>query len=175
MCSRCSRYLEQSLESVEISTFLLEFILNRKEGSQLNAKRYLNQIRKIDKKVENKKLEIQSLYDALEQCTTHIKEVDIQTSLDTDKNSAIVAEIVDLKNELVDDINELLKIKIQTIKMINMIDDDEFVAILMRRYVLLQEWHEIADAMNFTRQTIDNKHGRALIEFEKVLTRFDII
>ena len=140
----------------------------------MNAKRYLNQIRKIDKKVENKKLEIQSLYDALEQCTTHIKEVDIQTSLDTDKNSAIVAEIVDLKNELVDDINELLKIKIQTIKIINTIETDEYVEILMRRYIMFQEWHEIADAMNYTRQTIDNKHGKALIEFEKVFTRFDM-
>jgi hypothetical protein len=39
---------------------------------------------------------------------------------------------------------------------------------------MFQEWHEIADAMNYTRQTIDNKHGKALIEFEKVFTRFDM-
>lgn len=141
----------------------------------MNAKKYLNQIRKIDKRIENKKLEIQSLYDALEQCTTHIKEIDIQTSLDTTKNSALVAEIVDLKNELVKDINELLKIKIQAIKYINMLDNDEYVSILMRRYVMFQEWHDIADALGWTRQTIDNKHGNALVEFEKILTRFDTI
>ena len=110
----------------------------------------------------------------LEQCTTHIKEVDIQTSLNTDKNAEVISEIIDLKNELVEDINELLKIKIQTIKIINTIETDEYVEILMRRYIMFQEWHEIADAMNYTRQTIDNKHGKALIEFEKVFTRFDM-
>lgn len=140
----------------------------------MNAKKYLNRIKQIDKRVQNKKLEIQSLYDMLEQCTTHIKEVDIQTSLNTDKNAEVIAEIIDLKNELVEDINELLKIKIQTIKIINTIETDEYVEILMRRYIMFQEWHEIADAMNYTRQTIDNKHGKALIEFEKVFTRFDM-
>lgn len=140
----------------------------------MNAKKYLNRIKQIDKRVQNKKLEIQSLYDMLEQCTTHMKEVDIQTSLNTDKNAEVISEIIDLKNELVEDINELLKIKIQTIKIINTIETDEYVEILMRRYIMFQEWHEIADAMNYTRQTIDNKHGKALIEFEKVFTRFDM-
>jgi hypothetical protein len=125
--------------------------------------------------VKNKKLEIQSLYDVLEQCTTHLKEVDIQTSLNTDKNAELIAQVIDLKNELVDDINELLKVKIQAIKMINALDNNEHVEILMRRYIMFQEWHEIASAMNYTRQTIDNKHGNALVEFEKVFTRFDTI
>ena len=141
----------------------------------MNAKRYLNRIKSIDKKVKNKKLEIQSLYDVLEQCTTHLKEVDIQTSLNTDKNAELIAQAIDLKNELVDDINELLKVKIQAIKMINALDNNEHVEILMRRYIMFQEWHEIASAMNYTRQTIDNKHGNALVEFEKVFTRFDTI
>lgn len=151
------------------------FYLEQKGRTKLNAKRYLNRIKSIDKKVKNKKLEIQSLYDVLEQCTTHLKEVDIQTSLNTDKNAELIAQVIDLKNELVDDINELLKVKIQAIKMINALDNNEHVEILMRRYIMFQEWHEIASAMNYTRQTIDNKHGNALVEFEKVFTRFDTI
>lgn len=151
------------------------FYLEQKGRTKLNAKRYLNRIKSIDKKVKNKKLEIQSLYDVLEQCTTHLKEVDIQTSLNTDKNAELIAQVIDLKNELVDDINELLKVKIQAIKMINALDNNEHVEILMRRYIMFQEWHEIASAMNYTRQTIDNKHGNALVEFEKVFTRFNTI
>lgn len=151
------------------------FYLEQKGRTKLNAKRYLNRIKSIDKKVKNKKLEIQSLYDVLEQCTTHLKEVDIQTSLNTDKNAELIAQVIDLKNELVDDINELLKVKIQAIKMINALDNNEHVEILMRRYIMFQEWHEIASAMNYTRQTIDNKHGNALVEFEKVFTQFDTI
>ena len=151
------------------------FYLEQKGRTKLNAKRYLNRIKSIDKKVKNKKLEIQSLYDVLEQCTTHLKEVDIQTSLNTDKNAELIAQVIDLKNELVDDINELLKVKIQAIKMINALDNNEHVEILMRRYIMFQEWYEIASAMNYTRQTIDNKHGNALVEFEKVFTRFDTI
>jgi beta-xylosidase len=103
------------------------------------------------------------------------KEVNVQTSSAEDRFAETMAKIIDMKNELHEEINDYLNIKFQTIQIINKIDNDEYVNILMRRYLYYEEWADIADALGYTRQTIDNKHGKALLEFEKLFTQFDMI
>lgn len=136
----------------------------------MNGKKYLQTIQKIDRKIENKKLEIEALYSMIEKSTSTLKEVNIQATIDNNKNVVMLSKLIDEKNELVYELNEFLNVKLQAIKKINSLDNDEYVNILMRRYILYQDWVDIAAAMNYTRQTINIKHGKALLEFEKLFT-----
>ncbi len=141
----------------------------------MNAKQFLKSVRKLDLKIENKQMEIESLYSMLESVTVAPKEINVQTTLKIDKDSETIAKIVDLKSALEKEVQEFLKIKFQTIFLIDQLEDDEHVNILMKRYIQYEAWEDIARDLGYTRQTIDNKHGKALLEFEKLLTRFDMI
>lgn len=136
----------------------------------MRAKAFLQEIRRLDRKIENRKMEIESLYELTSSITVAPKDVNVQSGGDQDRLGSTVARIVDLQNEIAADIERLAERKIEAIRMINELDNDEFICILIRRYVRYQEWQVIADELHYSRQAIDKKHGLALSEFQKLLT-----
>ncbi len=137
----------------------------------MKAKNYLLSIKQLDNKIQNKKLEIQTLYTLVESVTIKPKEVNVQTSAPEDKLADTLAKIVDMKDELQEEMNELLNIKFQTVKLIRELQDDVYVNILIRRYVKYDSWEDIALDLGFTERTVFRKHGFALIEFQKILDK----
>lgn len=138
----------------------------------MKAKSYLQNIRKLDRRIENKKMALQSLYGLVESVTITPKEVDVMSSKNDYRFEDTMAKIVDMQKELENDINKYVDLKLNTIRMINEMENDVYAGILMRRYVNYEEWQKIADDLGYTRQGINKKHGLALLEFEKCIHEF---
>ena len=135
----------------------------------MKAKAYLQEIRKLDRKIENKQMELESLYDLIQSVTIPIKEINVQANSDKDKLGSTIARIMDLQNEINLQIDKYVDRKLEAIRLINELEDDLYINILIRRYVKYEEWQVIAGELHYSRQAIDKKHGQALIEFQKIL------
>ena len=135
----------------------------------MRAKTYLYEIRKLDLKIENKQMQIQSLYDLLLSVGVSMEEEKVQSSHSQDPLGNAVVRIVDLKEEINADIDRYVDRKLEAIRLINKLENDESINILFRRYIKYEEWQTIADELHFSRQAIDKKHKRALVEFQKIV------
>lgn len=135
----------------------------------MKAKAYLQEIRKLDQKIENKQMQLQSLYDLIQSVTVPIKEINVQSSGSGDSIGNTIARIIDLQKELNADIDKYVDKKLEAIRLINQLENDEYINILIRRYVKYEEWQVISGQLHYSRQAIDKKHGLALLEFEKIL------
>ena len=114
-------------------------------------------------------MEIASLYDLIQSVTVPVKEVNVQSNGEQDKLGSGVSRIVDLQNEINADIDRYIDRKLEAIRLINRLENDDYINILVRRYVNYEEWQTIADNLHYTRQWIDKLHGRALLEFQKLI------
>ena len=136
----------------------------------MKAKPFLQGIKQLDRKIENKQREVQALYDLIESVTITPKEVDVMTSGNDRRFENAISKIVDLKNEINHNIDAYVDRKLEAIRLINKLGNDEYINILLRRYVNYESWEQIANELGYTRQAINKKHGLALLEIEKLFT-----
>lgn len=94
----------------------------------------------------------------------------VQTTRNNDKIGSYVAEIVDLENKVFDQVNKLIDLLKDTIKKIDILEDDQKL-ILWMRYLNGKTWDEIAERMNMTLSNLHRIKNKALIEFEKLRVR----
>ena len=139
-------------------------------GNFMKAKTYLQDIRKLDRKINNKQLELESLENMITSITPKLKEVNVQSSGSQDKLGEIISKIVDLQNEINREIDRFVDRKLEAIRLINLLEDDVSISLLIQRYINYRRWDEIAESLNYSRQGIIKKHGQALLDFEKVYT-----
>jgi len=133
----------------------------------LNAKQYLRQLRRLNDIVQSKLDQIETLR-SLAQKITHVpKNIKVQESILEDKNSELIAKIVDLENDIKADIDYLLDLKLKITHQINSLDNDDYKLLLMLRYLNFKTWEEIAVEMNCSYQWVHVLHGRALIYFQE--------
>ncbi len=135
----------------------------------MKAREYLQQLRKMDLMIINKKTQILFLWDMARSITSTLKEVNVQGSGSADPMADTVAKIVDLQAEIKSDIDSYVEAKLEAIRLINMVDNDEYISILFRRYINYDSWRMIASDMHYTRQSVIKKHDLAIDAFQKVL------
>lgn len=136
----------------------------------MKAKIYLQEIRKLDRKINNKQIELESLRALVTSITPTLKEVNVQSNGSQDRLGDTMVKIIDLQNEINEQIDKYVDRKLEAIRLINKLEDDVSANILIRRYINYESWETIADALHYTRQGIHKKHGQALLDFEKVYT-----
>lgn len=135
----------------------------------MKAREYLQQLRKMDLMIINKKTQILFLWDMARSITSTLKEVNVQGSGSADPMADTVAKIVDLQTEIKGDIDHYVEAKLEAIRLINMVDNDEYISILFRRYINYDSWRMIASDMHYTRQSVIKKHDLAIDAFQAVL------
>lgn len=135
----------------------------------MQAKLYLQEIRKLDRKIENKQMELEHLRALLESVTPKLKEVNVQSSLEKDRMGDNIIKIMEFQDEINKDIDRFVDRKLEAIRIINMLEDDEAISLLIRRYVAYEDWEDIANALHYSRQWVDKKHGLALLELQKII------
>lgn len=135
----------------------------------MKAKNYLLEIRKLDRKINNKQIELDALRALVTSITPTLKEINVQSNGSQDRLGDTMVKIIDLQNEINREIDRYVDRKLEAIRLINKLEDDISANILIRRYVNYEPWEKIAEALHYTRQGINKKHGYALLEFEKCL------
>lgn len=136
----------------------------------MKAKAYLQRISEIDRKINKKQMILKSLYDLLYNVTPKPKEINVQSGGPRNNFEETISKIIDLQKEINKDIDNYVDMKIEAIELIDKMSNDEYAEILIRRYINCEQWKKIAKDLGYTRQGINKKHGRALLEFQKLYT-----
>ena len=136
---------------------------------QMKAIEYLEQVEKMDARINSNIEEIAQL-EALATKTTSVMGGErVQSSGSQDKMGDCAAKIADLQIELNRQIDEYIEFKNQARDVINECDAD-CLTLLKKRYFFYKKWEEIAVEMNFTYQWVSGGlHQRALAQVQRVL------
>ena len=83
-----------------------------------------------------------------------------------------VERIVDLQAEINADIDRMVGLKTEIMKVIRQVDDPEFQTLLEKRYLNFHTWGQIAVDMGYNVRHLYRIHDRALLEIKipKVVT-----
>ena len=133
------------------------------------AKTYLNQIHLINERI-NDGLEDLARVEAMATKVTAAMDGEVVSGTkNNDKMADAVVKIIQLKEELNGLVDEYVDIKREATELLSKIENPVHYKILHSRYMLRKSWEQIADDIGYTYQWTCQLHGRALLEFRKIL------
>lgn len=135
---------------------------------KLTAKQYLEQLRVIDTKI-NQKMEERSNLMTVATSTGAIdySKDKVQTSPQNAQENRI-CKYVDLDAEINREIDEFVDIKHRVTKEIQELNVDYYIKILFKVYVQYKTVRDAADEIGLSYQYVRNLHKKALKAFEKL-------
>lgn len=132
----------------------------------MTPKEYLNQALLIDEKIENNLEIIECLKSRLYGISNQLSDdVKIQNTNRVDFTDT-VDKVIDLENKINDLVDEYVGLKQKITKEINSLDNNTYVLLLIKRYVLNKNLYDIADEMFYSYGRIRHMHGEALEAFK---------
>lgn len=132
------------------------------------VKEYLLQIKRINCLIELKQKEIESLHRALDVKAVSYDDVKVQRGGATDRTD-LICKIIDYEREIVRSIDNLIDLKKRISEELNKLDNEELIKLLYLRYFEFKSWEEIAIDMGYSYRWILRLHGKALLEFDKII------
>ena len=137
------------------------------------AKEYLNQIRELDAKIQQRQDEVEKLRAFVMSQSAKLDANRVRTdSPDQDPLAAKIAKYVDMEKEVDAMIDELIELKHTIIGQIHQLTGAKYIEVLWARYVDLESFDQIADSMGYSLQHVFTLHGRALQMFGE---KFEIL
>lgn len=133
------------------------------------AKRYLQQIRHYDSRINTKIEEMHRLKAMVTKITPTLKPDVVSGGSSQDKLSDAVAKIVDLEAEIDREIDSYLEAMKKVSKTIGKISNPDQLQVLHKRYVQNKTWEQIACDMNMTYRNVCYIHGKALMSVHEIL------
>ncbi|EEG52924.1 hypothetical protein CLOSTASPAR_05032 [[Clostridium] asparagiforme DSM 15981] len=138
-----------------------------KEDKDLTAKEYLREIRILDKRIDQKQRE----FDTLKRGRTYVGGMDYsQERVQTSAGQGFVGlsdKLVDMQREINRDIDQFNDIRHARINQIQQLSRIDYMDILFRRYVQYQSFEEISSDMEMSYYWTCHLHGEALKEFSE--------
>lgn len=131
------------------------------------AKEYLSQAICLDKMIDNKLEQLDSLKSLSMKVTstlTHDK-VSGGNHVKSSMENAIV-KVMDLEDEINDTIDMLVDLKREIIETIHQVNDLNYQLLLEMRYISGKSWEDVALALNYNSRSVFKVHGKALKEIE---------
>ena len=115
----------------------------------MNAKDFLRQIKKLDRLIENKLIEIQRWKDIANNTTATLSGERVQSSGNPQKIADAICRYIDLEREINQDIDELVEAKKDVIGVIEQLNATEY-DIIHKIYVQYLTLEDVADAYDRT-------------------------
>lgn len=135
-----------------------------------SAKRYLQQIRRLDTKINRDIEELHRLKAMVTKITPTLKPDVVSGGGGTqDKLAEAMAKIIDLEAEINREIDRLVDARTAVTATIDKVEDARLHTVLNMRYVQFKTFEQIAADMNYTYRWVCIMHGRALQEVEKIM------
>ncbi len=85
----------------------------------------------------------------------------------SDRVGRTTARIIDLENEINDEIDKLVEVKMQIKLVISSIPDSIRRTILERHYILNESWEKISEKVGYSSRHIIRMHNKTIDELEK--------
>lgn len=134
----------------------------------MKAKEYLQQIRKLDKLIENKLIERQHWKELACSITSRQDSENVQSSKTPDKMAVAVGKYVDIEREIDGCIDVLYETKKDILNVIEQLETTEY-DILHKVYVQYIDLTDVAIKLDRSYTSVTSTHGRALKNVQKIL------
>lgn len=137
----------------------------------MDAKTYLGQAYRIDQRINSKIEQILSLRELATQATATLSDMPHSATPNIRSMEQTIAKMVDLENEINYDIDGLIDLKSDIVRLIKSIDNPEYKTLLELRYLCFKSWEQIAVKMEYDIRYIYKLHTRALEKCDILLNR----
>jgi len=135
----------------------------------MNAKEYLSQAMWLDKMIDNKLEQLDTLKALSMKVTATLNEVKVSGGHHVKSSMEnAVGKVIDLGNEINHDIDRLVSLKKEITGVIHQLDNINYQLLLEMRYISGKTWDDVALALNYNSRSVFKVHGRALKEIEKI-------
>lgn len=137
----------------------------------MNAKDYLSQAKYLDQSINSKIQQLGQLNDLATKATTVLTGMPHNPSGSTSQMADTVVKIIDLQDEINRDIDTLVDLKANIMRLIKSVSCREYQTILEKRYLCFLSWEKIAAAMDYDIRWLYRLHGKALEEVQEIMDK----
>lgn len=135
----------------------------------MNAKEYLKQAFYLDKRINSKLEQVESLNALATKATSTLSDMPKDPNRGTSRLGDTIAKIIDLQEEINKDIDKLVDLKAEMVGTLKKIDNKELQLILEKRYLCFETWEKIAVEMSYDIRHIHRLHNLGLKETSRLL------
>ena len=136
----------------------------------MNAKEYLSQAMWLDKIINNKLEQKERLESLTQKVTADFSMEKVSGGkVTTSPMEDATVKLIDLNYEINEDIDRLVDLKREIVKIIGQVEDVSFQLLLEMRYINNKSWDDVARDMGYDKRWIMRLHGRALKEIDEIL------
>ncbi len=128
----------------------------------MTVKEYLGQAYRLDQRINSKLEQLESLNGLATKCTSTLTGMPKNPSRSTSMMADAVAKIVDLQAEINRDIDLLVDLKCEMVRVIKNVEHAEYQTLLELRYLCFKTWEQIAVDMNYSIDNVYRIHRKAL-------------
>jgi DNA-directed RNA polymerase specialized sigma subunit len=132
----------------------------------MTIKEYLGQAYRLDQRINSKLEQVASLNELAMKCTSTLTGMPRNPNRGTSTMADAVAKIVDLQAEINRDIDRLVDLKREMVRLINAVDNTEYQTLLELRYLCFKTWEQIAVDMGYNVRHVYRLHDEAV---EKIM------
>lgn len=141
----------------------------------MNAKEYLSQAYLVDHRIDSKLEQLSELKDLSEKATATISDMPGSATRNVHRLEDVIANMIDLQNEINDDIDGLVNLKREIMQQIKTVPSPEYQLILERRYMSYKPWEQIAVEIGYSLHYLYKMHSAALQAFDEVRKKAQIL
>lgn len=142
-------------------------------GMMIDAKRYLQQVKQCDMRIRIMMEELERMKSFTEKVTSTLSDISVSGTKNNDKMGDAVVKIVELRNDINNEIDRFIDLKMEVIAVLDDVANEDQYAVLYKRYVQFKTFEKIACEMNMTYRNVCYIHGRALQAVERILRMED--
>ena len=128
----------------------------------MTAKEYLSQAYRLDQRAASKAEQIFQLRGLATQATATMSNMPRNASPNYHRMEGIIVKIADLENDLNADIDRLLDLKREIVKVIDAVENPDQQLLLSLRYLNFKSWEQIAVTLGYSMVYTFQLHKKAL-------------
>ena len=137
----------------------------------MDARSYLNQVKKLDLQIKNKLIEKQQWKDIAMGITANMDGERVQSSGAKSKMADAIEKCVDMEAEIDSLVDKLIDTKKEVVQTIEQLDSPMEYDLLHKKYIQFMTFEQIAEYYGREYTTITTAHGRALKNVQALLER----
>jgi DNA-directed RNA polymerase specialized sigma subunit len=128
----------------------------------MTIKEYFGQAYRLDQRINSKLEQVASLNELATKCTSTLTGMPHNPNHGTSTMADTIAKIVDLQAEINRDIDHLVDLKHNMVKVIKAVDNTEYQTLLELRYLCFKTWEQIAVDMGYNVRHFYRLHDEAI-------------
>lgn len=128
----------------------------------MTTKEYLSQAWRIDRMVNAKLQQAQSLRNLSEKASATLSDTPPSDTPNPHRMEDIIIKMIDLEAEINADIDRLVDLKREIMRAIKALENDEYKILLELRYLCFMPWRDIAAEMQYGVDNVYKLHQKAI-------------